>query len=66
MTESEISDSTASAEEQVWPTVLELQKVLVARLRAAAQGGAAQGGDMAPEAFAISVTSCDHGSCYGR
>jgi hypothetical protein len=61
MTESEISDSTASAEEQVWPTVLELQKVLVATLRATAQRG-----DRAPEAMALSLGSCDHDSCYGN
>jgi hypothetical protein len=48
-----------SAEQDVWPTILELQKVLVERLR-----GAGEAARLRPEEVAaISFTSCDHHSC---
>lgn len=52
--------STGSAEEQVWPTVLELQKVLIERLR-----GSAEARRLRPteSVAAVSFTSCDSYSC---
>jgi hypothetical protein len=60
MTESERPGQPAPTEEemrQLWPTVLELQRVLVERLRGTAR--------LRPpdEVAAISFTSCDHHSC---
>jgi hypothetical protein len=53
-------EPTTSAEQDVWPTILELQKVLVERLR-----GAGEAGRLRPTEglFSISITSCEHHSC---
>jgi hypothetical protein len=49
--------SEEEAQKQVWPQILELQKLLVERVRRVpvTNGGALD---------AISITSCEHHSCH--
>lgn len=49
--------SDEEMQKQVWPTILELQRVLVDRLKGTTIRPG--GGDLA----AISITSCEHHSC---
>jgi hypothetical protein len=56
----EAQEPRTPAEQDVWPTILELQKVLVERLRGAVEAGRLRPPD---EVAAISFTSCDHHSC---
>lgn len=59
MTQAEKPTESTSADD-VWPTVLELQKVLVERLR-----GSVEASRLRPfePVAAVSFTSCDHHSC---